>query len=108
MKRTNLVLDEHLLEEVTRVSCDSAKSDLCHTHELPEPLLYHQGKMALALLCVLCIAALGCGGNGRYQIVAVDGPCDAYRLDTQTGETLCLKSVRSIPVEPLEASESGQ
>jgi hypothetical protein len=68
---------------------------------------YAMNKIPLTLLCLLCFAALGCGGEGRYQIVSTAKPgarCDAYRLDTQTGEVLCIATIQSIPVEPLEIS----
>ena len=52
------------------------------------------------LLFLVAVTALGCGKD-RYEIVAVpptvrDGItdfrfCHAYRLDTQTGEVLCIK-----------------
>jgi hypothetical protein len=46
------------------------------------------------------VSALGCG-NGRYQIVATaqERRCHAYRLDTRTGEVLCIAAYAAIPVQ---------
>jgi hypothetical protein len=57
------------------------------------------------ILSLLAVGALGCG-NGRYQIVATaqDRSCHAYRLDTRTGEVLCIVAIKATPVEPLESS----
>lgn len=53
------------------------------------------------VLYILALTALGCGGGkGRYQIVATSSPpCDAYRLDTQTGEVVCIANHDSYPVD---------
>ena len=55
------------------------------------------------ILSLLAIGMLGCG-NGRYQIMAPtqESPCHAYRLDTRTGELLCIIANKTLPVEPNE------
>jgi hypothetical protein len=55
------------------------------------------------ILSLMAASALACG-NGRYEIIATaqESGCHAYRLDTRTGEVLCIAKIKSIPVEPLQ------
>jgi len=54
------------------------------------------------ILSLIAVSAIACGNDGRYQIVATaqERRCHAYRLDTRTGELLCIVFNNTIRVEP--------
>lgn len=53
----------------------------------------------LVLLTGLSLCA--CARDGRYQLVVPKGGhCEAYRLDTRTGELVCLQFLTAWQVDP--------
>jgi len=54
-------------------------------------------------LCLLALVAAGCGDR-RYEIVASSSDtCNAYRLDTRTGDVACITGMYLYPVAEIKA-----